>query len=787
MGIHTGTGTLGGDDYVGIDVHRAARIADTAHGGQTVLSEPTAVLAERAIADDLTLRDLGKHRLKDLAEPETMFELIVGGLEEEFPILRTLDAIPNNLPMLVTSFVGRERDLAEALRLLERTRVLTLTGPGGTGKTRLALQIGAELGAAFRHGVFFVDLAPVSDAEVVPSRILDSLGLQAPAGSGSVTDAVRHHLATLEVLLLLDNFEHVIASAPLVADLVRASPRSRFVVTSRGPLRISGEQELPVQPLPVPGQTEGDALLDVDSVQLFIERAMAVRPDFELTPENAAAVAELVRRLDGLPLAIELIASQVRLLPVATIVDRLDAGMLGSGAVDLPERQRTIEGAIAWSHSLLDEPHRRLFARLSVFAPGGRIEEIEQVCGAADGVDVIGGLGVLLDQSLLFPVTAGGQPRIRMLRVIREYAAARLGESGEEDEIRRRHVRVYTELVEAAAPRLRGRDRKRWLDTLEADHDNLRAALDWATAGGETDLALRLTAAAWRFWQTRGHLHEAERRVGAALAMPGGDPSLRAKALEALGGVLWWQGRTAECRRVYEEALGMQRRLGDPREIANALYNAALAMVFDRPDEGRDQAAGEATAALDEAEDIYRTLGDIDGLGDVAWGRGNIMSARETDRPAAVPHFMQSLDYYRRSGNEFGLGWSYYEVGFLSLKAGDHEAAWRHFRNGLALFADHRDVSAAVLFLAGIAGLALEEGDRERAVRLAGAFHGLRITSGTDLVSHDLAQVQGLEFETLEELTGDLGAAYRAGSSMDFDQAVAYALAGPTDHSDPAG
>ncbi|MDQ3781317.1 MAG: adenylate/guanylate cyclase domain-containing protein, partial [Actinomycetota bacterium] len=345
LGLHTGTGALGGDDYVGIDVHRAARIADAAHGGQIVLSESVAVLVERSLPAELTLRDLGKHRLKDLSQPEAIYQVSVAGLEADFPILRTLDVIPNNLPMQVTSFVGRERDMAEALRLLERTRVLTLTGPGGTGKTRLALQIGAEVGAAYRDGVFFADLAPVNDVEVVPSQILDTFGLQAPSGTRSPTASLLDHLSTREVLLILDNFEQVIDAAPLVADAVRASPRSRFVVTSRGPLRISGEQEMPVQPLPLPVGDDLASLLALDSVQLFTERAMAVRPDFELTADNAGHVAELVRRLDGLPLAIELVASRVRLLPVAAITERLDSG-LGVGAIDLPARQRTIEGAI---------------------------------------------------------------------------------------------------------------------------------------------------------------------------------------------------------------------------------------------------------------------------------------------------------------------------------------------------------------------------------------------------------------------------------------------------------
>jgi class 3 adenylate cyclase len=422
MGVHTGLGTLGGDSYVGLDVHRASRITAAAHGGQVVVSEPTAVLAERDLAAGLTLLDLGKHRLKDLAQPETLFQLVIPGLGSTFPPLATLDAVPNNLPMQITSFVGRGDDIARALDLFADSRVLTITGAGGTGKTRLALQIGAELAGGFRDGVFFVDLAPVHDADVVASQVLRSVGLQSSAGARPPEEALLEQIGAREVLLILDNFEQVIDAAPLVGEMVRRSPRSKFIVTSRGPLRIAAEQEMPLEPLGLPAFADPATLTDFDAVALFVDRATAVRPDFSITADNAAAVAELVRRLDGLPLAIELVATRVRLLPVATILERLDPGSLGSGAVDLPARQRTIHGAIAWSHELLGEPVRRLFARLGVFAGGAELTEIEMVCGESDGVDVLDGvgvldsvgvldgLGVLLDQSLIRRADQGDRP-----------------------------------------------------------------------------------------------------------------------------------------------------------------------------------------------------------------------------------------------------------------------------------------------------------------------------------------------------------------------------------------
>lgn len=786
MGLHTGVAALGGADYVGLDVHRAARIAASAHGGQTVLSEPTAILVERDLPQTLTLHDLGKHRLKDLSEPETIFELVGSGREEAFPHLLTLDAIPNNLPMQVTSFIGREQELAEALRLLERTRILTFTGPGGTGKTRLSLQVAAEVGDQFPDGVFFVELAPVSDVEVVPSQILSSIGMQAAARDQTPAFSLAEHLRTRSLLLVLDNFEQVLEAAPLVADLVRASPRSKFIVTSRAPLQISGEQEMPVAPLPIadPSQVNDlDELVHVASISLFTERAIAVRPDFAITLENAQSVAELVRKLDGLPLAIELVASRLRHLPVATILERLDARMLSSGSVDLPERQRTIQGAITWSHDLLDQPARRLFARLSVFAGGGRLDEIEKVCGPAGelGIEVIEGLGLLLDQSLLRRVDSHEAPRFQMLHVIREYSMVCLEDIGEAAELNHRHLEAYAELAEMVAPELLRRDRRQWLDVMEADHDNIRTALEWAIVNGEVDLGLRMVAATWRFWQARGHLHEARRRVDATLALPGGEPRHRAKAMEALGGILWWQANMEECLDVYGQVLEMQRALGEPEEIANAIYNYSLVVTFAPSNREPEAHREEVATLLGEAEAIYARLGDVGGLGDVEWARGNSATFKWVDPERATEHLRKAIEYYSRAGNEFGMGWGLFEVGELARRSERFEEAWEYLRRGLALFAGHRDVSGAVLFIAGIAGVAKGLGDMTRAVRLGGAFTTLRIVSGTDIVDHETNQVAGLDFITLEALTGDLAVAYHEGRAMDLDEAVAYALVGPVD------
>ncbi len=773
MGLHTGLGTLGGADYVGLDLHRAARIASAAHGGQTVLSEATAVLTERSLPDSSTLRDLGKHRLKDLTSPETIYQLDVDGLPTEFPPLRTLDAVPNNLPLQVTTFVGREDVLRQARHLLAGTRLLTLIGPGGTGKTRLSLQLAGEMAEDFDDGVFFVSLSTLSDPSLVPSEILEAMGIAASTGEQSPAERLVEQLAGKNLFLVLDNFEQILEAAPVVASVIRASAALKVVVTSRAPLRISGEQEMPVPPLGLAGGAVSDlaGLAGVEAVHLFLERAMAVRPDFELTAENAADVVELVRRLDGLPLAIELAASRVRLLPVTSILERFDVRLLSGGAVDLPERQQTIWGAIGWSYDLLSTRARTLFSTLSIFVGGARLEEIEAVCAAPEG-SLLETLEELVDNSLIFHTGGSSGPRFRMLHVIQEYASERLEESGRALEVRGRHADAYLRLVEEAAPRLVKRERKQWLDLLADDHDNLRAALDRAVAAAKPDLAMRLAFSSWRLWQARGHLHEARARLEEIVAMEGGEPANRAMALEALGGVRWWQGDLLDCLTAYRDALDLQRTIGDQRQIANAAYNTALGYGFAEIDSSM------AHTLLDEAESIYTELGDLAGLGDVAWGRANTVAYVEGDLAGGLLLLEQAAEYYRRAGNEFGLGWALYEIGDTSYKAGDFDASRRYLSQGLELFANHADVSAVVLFLSSFAGLAKEMGDLPRAVQLAGAFHHLRVISGTDLVTARLNVIEGLEQSTLEAMRGNLLDDYRRGQSMSFDEAVAYALSG---------
>ncbi len=407
IGLHTGEATLVGNEYLGLDVHRAARVASAGHGGQVLVSETTRALVDHVLAPGLTLKDLGMHRLKDLARPERLFQLSVEGLPADFPPLKTLEATPNNLPTQLTSFIGRDDQVREGKLLLSRSRLLTLTGPGGTGKTRLSLEIAAEVLDQFSDGVYFVPLSAVHDPELVASAIAQALAIST-TGSRRPIDALLDHLREKQTLLVLDNFEQLLKAAPIATQLLERSAGLRVLVSSRTALRVSGEQEFPVPPLALPDLKALPglaALSHFEAVRLFIERAVAVKPDFQATNENAPAIAGICERVDGLPLAIELAAARVKLFSPQALLSRLEKSLsaLGSGARDAPARQQTLRGAILWSYDMLDPGARRLLSRVSAFARGGYLQQMEPVCGPAEDVggDVVEALDQLADQSLL--------------------------------------------------------------------------------------------------------------------------------------------------------------------------------------------------------------------------------------------------------------------------------------------------------------------------------------------------------------------------------------------------
>jgi predicted ATPase/class 3 adenylate cyclase len=565
MGIHTGTPHLGEVGYVGVDVHRAARIAACGHGGQVLVSASTAALTGRN-----ELRDLGEHRLKDLSAPERLYQLGEG----DFPPLKSL--YRTNLPVPATPFLGREHELAEVLGLLGGARLLTLTGPGGTGKTRLGLQAAADASDRYPDGVFWVPLAPLRDPELVLETTAQAVGAE---------NGLAGHIADKSLLLLLDNFEHVVDAATGLAELLAACPNLQLLVTSRELLRLPAEQAYPVPPLD-----------PEDGTDFFLARAHAVEPGFAATP----AVPELCARLEQLPLALELAAARVRVLSPEQLLDRLkgrlDLLKAGRGA---DARQQTLRATIEWSHDLLAEEEQRLFARFSLFAGGARLEAAEEICDT--DLDT---LQSLLDKSL---VRRREHERFWMLETIREYAAERLHESGDVDELRRRHAEYFLALAEEAEPYARETDAA-WLDRLDQEADNLRAALDWLEASGESQLVLRLAGALMDFWGAKGHLTEGRRRLEDALAADERPTHARAKALLAASDLSVGHGDAARAKQRAEEALTLHRQLGDDRGVADSLYMLGHSAADDEDYETARQLWEEGLRLYREVGDRHQTM-----------------------------------------------------------------------------------------------------------------------------------------------------------------------------------
>ena len=803
MGLHAGEASSSAAGLVGLDVHRAARIAAAAHGGQVVVSDAVRALVTPGLDGSITLRGLGSHRLKDLREPQPLSQVVAEGLRMEFPPLRSLDARPNNLPTQLTSFVGRERELAEAGALLEANRLVTLTGPGGTGKTRLSLQVAANAAERYPDGVFFVALETVREPIQVAPRIANAIGL-AESGSRPADVVLREWLASKQVLLVLDNFEQVLAGGPIVADLLRDAPGVSALVTSRAALHVSGEQEYPVSGLPTPPDLSQLSSLELaslpaearvvsaaslstyESVRLFIARATAVRPDFRVTNENAPSVAAIAARLHGMPLAIELAAARVKLFSPEALRSRLEdqLGLLSAGARDLPERQQTLRGAIAWSYDLLDEGHQRLLDRLSVFEGGIDLAAAEAVCGPSSdlGIDIVDGLVDLADQSLIRSLETTGDPRFAVLDTIDAYAAEMLEHRGETAEVRARHSRWFLELAEGIAPELAGAEQRGLLERLDREHDNIRAILDRATTAGDARTAIGLAFAVWRFWQKRGHLYEARRRLDAMAAADWSrtDPILRARLMEALGGVCWWQADVKAMRPAYAEAVEIWRRLGDKAELANALYN--FSFVYSVPEDPTNIAealdlAGEGERIQDEALALYRELGDVRGEANVLWGKGN--KKYFSEKPdAGVDEFMAALERFRQVGDRTMEAWSLHMVGSALLRTQRRDESRPRLLEALRHFVAAGDAAGMTLVIDDLSAQALADEDPERAARLWGAGRALAKATGATLASYTDAWIESLLRPNVRNMIdpADLERWAAEGAALSLNEAAAYAL-----------
>ncbi|HET6744946.1 MAG TPA: adenylate/guanylate cyclase domain-containing protein [Candidatus Limnocylindria bacterium] len=777
MGLHTGEGSVSGDSYVGIDVHRVARIANAGHGGQVLLSAATRMLAEAGLPEGVAVRDLGEFRLRDLSRPEQLAMLVVDGQPSDFPALRTLDAVPNNLPTQLTTFLGRQRELQEASELLESARLLTLTGPGGTGKTRLSLQLAADATERFHDGVYFVPLGTIGEPGLVMPTIAQALGMPDPGGGA--LERLAEQLAGKQVLFVLDNFEQVIDAAPQIGELLTRLPDARVLATSRSPLRVYGEQEYPVPPLALPDPRhlpDLETLSQFASVALFVERAMSVRPGFAVDAANAPAIAEICVRLDGLPLAIELAAARVRVLTPPAILARLGdrLSLLAGGSRDLPERQQTLRGAIDWSYELLDASDRVAFARLSVFASGFDLAAAERVALAewpADAglpPDPLDAVTSLLDKSLLRQVMGDDdEPRFQMLESIRAFALERLGELDPSLTTQRRHMEHFLALAEANAALVFGAQQRAALDIFETEHDNLRAATTFAIREGDAGHALRFLAAMWRFWHMRGYLPEARDRAERILALAGGPPQDRLRALDAAGGIAYWQGDIFASRAWYQAEGSLAEGIGDDLGVAEARYNESFTYTFDPGDSEKGR------ALANEALERFRKLGDRNGEGKALWGVVNSY-VFDPDPSPAIPLVEESITIAREVDDRFQLGWALFTRGLIASLSSNPEVARSSYEQAIAIFRETDDLSGYALVLDGFAALDWTQGDRERAMRIAGASAALQDLSGVGLAEVNRRFAQFFPEANLEDPR--LAAAYAEGGKLSVDQAIALAV-----------
>jgi predicted ATPase/class 3 adenylate cyclase len=685
MGVHTGEPMVREEGYVGIDVHRAARLASAGHGGQILLSRPTRDLLDSTFE----LVDLGLHRMKDLSEPQRLYQL---GMEK-FPPLKTLHQ--TNLPVPATPFLGRERELSEVLRLLGSSRVLTLTGPGGTGKTRLAIQAAAEAAEEFPAGVWWVPLSTLRD----PSLVRDSIA-QVLDAKGEVAE----HIADQKVLLLLDNLEHLLDSAPELAALVDRCVGLRLLATSREPLRVSAEQEYPVAPF-----------ASEEAVDFFCTRARSVKPDFAPT----ASLPDICRRLDNLPLALELAAARVKILSPEQILARLEQALplLTGGRRDVPERQRTLAATIAWSHEVLSDPEQRLFARLSVFVGGCTLAAAETVC-AAD----LDGLASLVDKSL---VRQSGE-RFWMLETIREFAFERLHENDTLDEVRRRHAEYFLAGAEANFGQIFESLTQDQLDWFEREQDNLRSALDRLhESDAEPELEARLVIACTKFWSHRGLWSEARRRQDAALERAErAPPPLRGRLLWEVAEVMWGQGDYRRGKEMAEAAIALLDQLGTETLDAIAARNTLAASEHHLGNVRRAAEIFESAAALARVtgNDLALAMA-LSGLGNQALEAGDLFRART--------HLEEVAAIGRRLRQEPLLANALVDLGFVALtETGAVEEAAAKFHESLSICRAERVTHTLVWAVEGLAAIALARDAPAVATRLLAATGSLRTEIG---------------------------------------------------------
>jgi predicted ATPase/class 3 adenylate cyclase len=782
-GLHVGVVEHRDDDYFGRVLNRAARIMGAAHGGQVLLSEAVAVLLGGRLPSGVALRDLGSLRLRDLGNPEHVHQVVHPRLRSDFPALRTLEAIPNNLPSQMTSFVGRERELAEVEALLGKTRLLTLVGVGGLGKTRLSLQVAADALDHYPDGIWFVELAPLQDARRVPQAVASVLGVKEDAGR-PVIEALIRHVKDRQMLLILDNCEHLLdACAELARQLLQSGPHLKVLTSSRESLHVTGEASYPVPSLAVPDPHAKIELADLaqyEAVHLFIDRAVAAQPAFRATRQNAAAITDICRRLDGIPLAIELAAARVRTLSVDKIAERLSDRfrLLTGGDRTVLPRQQTLRASIDWSYDLLAESERALLRRLAVFAGGFSLEAAEAAGkgGEINESQVLDLLTQLVEKSLVELEVEG--ERYRLLDTVRQYAQERLDESGDGDEVRARHLAFYLALAEAASPALVGPDQGAWLARLDLERENLLSAHAWCDrAEGGAELGLRLVHSVKKYWVKRGLLGLGDRVTVEALARAGAqERSLaRSQGLFDAGQLECFMGRYGEAQRYLMESLAIAREIADTSMVAAVLQPLGLASL------GQGDLAA-ARGHFEEAIDLARQLGDKHELL-AAFNALAQLHRLEGDPDTAEPLYEKVLALARELGDRESIAIGLLNLAMVSIGRGSGPRAGRMLLEVLEIAREIGSKPAGQSVLEVSAGLASSSSDWERAARFFGMAEAQTERTGLHRDPADEAFLAPLITKTREALgAGQFASAEAEGRTLSYEEATSEARAWLENH-----
>ncbi len=723
IGLHVGPAEAAGSDYATTHtLNRVARITSAGYGGQILLSVEVAELMRSYLPADVTLRDMGQHRMKGLTQLEHLFQVVVPDLPADFPPLKSLDTFPNNLPVQLTSFVGREKEIAEVKQLLDATRLLTLTGPGGTGKTRLSLQVAADVLPSFPDGVWFIELAPLADPSLAVQIMASALELREQFGR-SLADVITDYLRGKISLLLLDNCEHLVETcAKLADDLLHACPRLKIMASSREVLGVAGETAYRVPSLSLP---DVQAATQCESVRLFVERATAAQSRFALTESNARAVAQTCQRLDGIPLALELAAARVKVLSVEQIAARLDDRfrlLTGGSRTALP-RQQTLRALIDWSYSLLSEQERILFRRLAVFIGGWTLEAAEAVC-ASDGIEsdeVLDLLTRLVDKSLVIMEEQAGEARYRRLETIRQYSREKFLEADAVEAVRDRHLAFYLQFAETGEIEVQGRERSAWMRRLEAEHDNLRAALEWGLAR-EPDSALRIVGALLGFWAPSSYAVEGHTRTRQALARVEALPALtgeaaqqrlaaQAKALRGVAFLSISQGDNVAGRLAAEKSVALYRQLDDRRELALTLVMLAMSLEFLGEGAQAEKFSQESLALARAMGDAYITGWALNML-------ARVTAALHGDFEAARRYVEESIRLSREAGISYLVAGSAQMLGTIAAYRNDYVEARARFEEAIPLFRETAAPFNVTLVLSDLAHLERRQGNHARALEL---------------------------------------------------------------------